>query len=234
MKMEPPASPRHSLSPRRTPTVSVPTRSEREALRKTNHSKIEKRRRKKTNEALTALRELVPLEEDQGAERKWEKEFKLEILERTVAYLQKLTQRDRALQAQGCTCGRGVDIVGCGSKPTTPRAEEVAENVFDLRLPLEHLQGSASPTICGDSSPPRLPPISALFSPGQLPPHYATDPRLGSSPYTSPNMYTSPRHLHYAPTWQDGVKPTLHSHFDSRPLAPPPTTWVQTSPQGQT
>ncbi|KIL56263.1 hypothetical protein M378DRAFT_531878 [Amanita muscaria Koide BX008] len=117
------------------------SRSVREAQRKLNHSIIEKARRTKTNEALAALRQLVPSdfsrrpspgnlpsnnnrhlntnsddeiedEDDKGEEdheyynsaaalsgtakngkKREEKEFKLEVLERTVAYLQVLTQR---------------------------------------------------------------------------------------------------------------------------------------------
>ncbi|KAG2051914.1 hypothetical protein BDR06DRAFT_571543 [Suillus hirtellus] len=98
------------------------SRSAREAQRKINHSLIEKARRTKINDALAALRELVPAEykrvneaveasdEDEDDERKkgkgkvkaGEKEFKLEILVRTVAYLQDLTEKVKRLEEDGC------------------------------------------------------------------------------------------------------------------------------------
>ncbi|KAM6489988.1 hypothetical protein JOM56_014567 [Amanita muscaria] len=118
------------------------SRSAREAQRKLNHSIIEKARRTKINDALAALRQLVPSdfsrpspsnntnsddeiededdkEDDEDAEyhnslsagkkpalsgtakngkKREEKEFKLEVLDRTVAYLQDLTQRYDELQ----------------------------------------------------------------------------------------------------------------------------------------
>ncbi|KAK2463778.1 hypothetical protein APHAL10511_004216 [Amanita phalloides] len=122
------------------------SRSAREAQRKLNHSIIEKARRTKINEALTALRQLVPPDyakrrdqdstsagkqqgessngdendeyddDDDGdgeygtpqrkavvankqdaSGKKEEKEFKLEVLERTVAYLQDLAERYEGL-----------------------------------------------------------------------------------------------------------------------------------------
>lgn len=122
------------------------SRSAREAQRKLNHSIIEKARRTKINEALGALRQLVPADygkrkdkdgdkqsgdynsgdendEDEDDEdgdgeygaprrktavtskksttgKKEEKEFKLEVLERTVTFLQDLTERCEDLQRE--------------------------------------------------------------------------------------------------------------------------------------
>ncbi|KAG1778789.1 hypothetical protein EV702DRAFT_967179 [Suillus placidus] len=98
------------------------SRGAREAQRKINHSLIEKARRTKINDALAALRELVPAEykrvneaaeasdEDEddepkkgkGKSKAGEKEFKLEILVRTVAYLQDLTEKVKRLEEDGC------------------------------------------------------------------------------------------------------------------------------------
>lgn len=98
------------------------SRTAREAQRKINHSLIEKARRTKINDALAALRELVPTEykrvneaaeasdesEDdepkkgKGKSKAGEKEFKLEILVRTVAYLQDLTEKVKRLEEDGC------------------------------------------------------------------------------------------------------------------------------------
>ncbi|KAG0706576.1 hypothetical protein DFH29DRAFT_900257 [Suillus ampliporus] len=98
------------------------SRAAREAQRKINHSLIEKARRTKINDALAALRELVPPEykrvneaaegsdEDdddepkkgKGKSKAGEKEFKLEILVRTVAYLQDLAEKVKHLEEAGC------------------------------------------------------------------------------------------------------------------------------------
>ncbi|KAF9224948.1 hypothetical protein BS17DRAFT_779342 [Gyrodon lividus] len=99
------------------------SRAAREAQRKINHSLIEKARRTKINDALATLRELVPPEykrtnettaddsDDEEEDPKkakakskgtGEKEFKLEILVRTVAYLQDLTDKVKELEKKGC------------------------------------------------------------------------------------------------------------------------------------
>lgn len=106
------------------------SRSAREAQRKLNHSIIEKARRTKINEALATLRHLVPDnfgqpseqatgEEDDddddvddgeygtkkkpatGKKAEKEKEFKLEILVRTVAYMQHLLEKVKEMEVDG-------------------------------------------------------------------------------------------------------------------------------------
>ncbi|KAI0060033.1 hypothetical protein BV25DRAFT_1828468 [Artomyces pyxidatus] len=87
-------------------------------MRRENHSRIEKARRTKINDALAALRSLVPsdtqvpaAEEDEEEDDEYEdgkkvgkgkpkqeKEFKLEILIKTVAYVQELQERVRVLE----------------------------------------------------------------------------------------------------------------------------------------
>ncbi|KAI6101013.1 hypothetical protein EDD16DRAFT_1759068, partial [Pisolithus croceorrhizus] len=108
------------------------SRAAREAQRKINHSLIEKARRTKINDALATLRQLVPADHKRAASfedqddsdegdldpttttankskrqkqrgpSSGEKEFKLEILVRTVAYLQVLTDKVKALERDGC------------------------------------------------------------------------------------------------------------------------------------
>ncbi|KAG9122316.1 hypothetical protein FRC07_001367, partial [Ceratobasidium sp. 392] len=82
------------------------SKSAREALRKESHSRIEKRRREKINDTLTALRELIaqgeggPVRQEQSPPPSPEKEFKLELLERTVTFVKGLLERTRALEKE--------------------------------------------------------------------------------------------------------------------------------------
>jgi hypothetical protein len=101
------------------------SRSAREQARKTNHSRIEKRRREKINDALATLRQIVPMGVAQslaatpgddastvpspalsavgsggGGKKRGEKEFKLEVLERTVIFVKYLTERVTELEKQ--------------------------------------------------------------------------------------------------------------------------------------
>ena len=94
------------------------TRTAREAQRKMNHSLIEKARRGKINDALEALKALVPSDEpdDDGGTR----DFKLEVLVRTVRHLRELTARVEAYEAGACP--------GCGGRRSAKRKrEEVKE-----------------------------------------------------------------------------------------------------------
>lgn len=96
------------------------SRGAREQARKTNHSRIEKRRREKINEALATLREIVPVGVTSvlqtqspgvspalsavgaasGKKKGQEKEFKLEVLERTVVFVKYLLDRVSELEGQ--------------------------------------------------------------------------------------------------------------------------------------
>ncbi|KAI0332189.1 hypothetical protein GY45DRAFT_1274385 [Cubamyces sp. BRFM 1775] len=103
------------------------SRSARESLRKLNHSKIEKARRTKINETLATLSMLVndrervlpsagaaavateeaKTEETKGKKGKGkteEKEFKLDVLVKTVEFMQGLIDRVKALE--GATCSQ--------------------------------------------------------------------------------------------------------------------------------
>ncbi|KAF7315181.1 BHLH domain-containing protein [Mycena indigotica] len=111
--------PTSAPSAKRGRKPAVLSRTAREAQRKLNHSIIEKARRTKINEALATLKQLVPPNygqpaiapeeaeeaEDDGKKKKGgkreekEKEFKLEILVRTVSFMQDLIERVNVLEA---------------------------------------------------------------------------------------------------------------------------------------
>jgi len=107
------------------------SRAARESMRRQNHSRIEKARRTKINDALAALRDLVPADAGRGVvtavdesaddddeddefgsgnpkkpgknkQQKQEKEFKLEILEKAVHYVQELQEKIRVLEGRSC------------------------------------------------------------------------------------------------------------------------------------
>ncbi|OSD00522.1 hypothetical protein PYCCODRAFT_1414259 [Trametes coccinea BRFM310] len=107
------------------------SRSARESLRKLNHSKIEKARRTKINETLATLSSLVndrasvlpgagadvaapPTKEDEAKGKKGkgkaeEKEFKLDVLVKTVEFMQDLISRVKTLEGAMCAQCRAAD-----------------------------------------------------------------------------------------------------------------------------
>ncbi|KAI0363974.1 hypothetical protein BV20DRAFT_957194 [Pilatotrama ljubarskyi] len=136
------------------------SRSARESLRKLNHSKIEKARRTKINETLATLSTLVnergrvlagnpgekveTTKEDDGGKggkkgkgKTEEKEFKLDVLVKTVEYMQDLIARVRALEDAMCTHCHAAE----GQSPrndsvrgtTLPLKRKRAEEVEDIR-----------------------------------------------------------------------------------------------------
>lgn len=197
---------------RRPGTLS---RAAREAQRKINHSLIEKARRTKINDALATLRELVPPEYKRPSESppddsddddkprqkskvSGEKEFKLEILVRTVAYLQDLTDRVRQLEHNGCPrCSEPISLAADDSHPRgrcdaqdagVSRASSVAPHsrlpsistwlpsaVEDQRHLLTPSQSPVfDPSVCARSAQLPTPPASASCAPAttgfQIPP----------------------------------------------------------------
>ncbi|PVG01627.1 hypothetical protein CPB86DRAFT_794975 [Serendipita vermifera] len=82
----------------RKPNPNPYVRSAREAARKASHSVIEKKRRERINQALTELRTLVPAEENPGTANPG-KDFKLEVLIRTVSHLKSLVTRVEELES---------------------------------------------------------------------------------------------------------------------------------------
>ncbi|KAH7883067.1 hypothetical protein F5I97DRAFT_1978952 [Phlebopus sp. FC_14] len=210
------------------------SRAAREAQRKINHSLIEKARRTKINDALASLRQLVPLEykrandapDDDEEDEEYEvtsngkpkpkgtgdKEFKLEILVRTVAYLQDLTEKVRQLQETGC-----------------PSCAEPISCAKDLRTSHRKQDTRPSETHSARTSRPSpLPPIStwlpsSVEEQATLPMTPSQSPSFG--PLTSgpplrlpvPQLPTPPTSATFSPSSIGfGMPPTLS--------LPPPTT----------
>ena len=173
------------------------SRAAREAQRKINHSLIEKARRTKINDALATLRKLVPADykrssddhhqdesdddQDQPANRtkqpkpkaSGEKEFKLEILVRTVAYLQDLTERAEALERDGCPhCSKPISYGRTDEPAPAPLPPAAAPRAPSTsRLPsistwLPTLTPSQSPTC---DLPVTSPPTRTSATTHQLP-----------------------------------------------------------------
>ncbi|PIL29167.1 transcription factor [Ganoderma sinense ZZ0214-1] len=136
------------------------SRSARESLRKLNHSRIEKARRTKINETLSTLSTLVnerdrvlkaqkpetvaeaTVEEKvkKGKGKTEEKEFKLDVLVKTVEYMQDLIVRVQALEREMCTQCRSredarIDVVSLPPSPKRKRADE-DETMADASQPV--------------------------------------------------------------------------------------------------
>lgn len=229
------------------------SRAAREAQRKINHSLIEKARRTKINDALAALRELVPAEykrvnetaeasdEDEDDEPKkgkgkpkaGEKEFKLEILVRTVAYLQDLTEKVKRLEEDGCKqCIHQSSPDARGSK----RRRQDVEHEDDARIELESTEDSSSrlPSIStwlphssqertrraltSSQSPPTRPVPSSSKSPSQqlpTPPTSATF-TASSSVFGVPPVLTLPSPSTFLPQSGTQIQPCFSGFVPRR------------------
>ena len=184
------STPQAKGRPRKSVKIS---RSARDSLRRQNHSRIEKARRTKINEALGTLRSLVPPsvreevndDEEEGAEGKkrgQQKEFKLEILVRTVTYMKQLISRVEDLESKLSQ-----------SQPSAPqprglkrKRDDVFQQLLDEEpVPVPTSKTSGDSASCASTTSPLLPPISTLFqhqntslallpSPDQLPSPPAT------------------------------------------------------------
>ncbi|KAJ6558426.1 hypothetical protein DFH09DRAFT_1279860 [Mycena vulgaris] len=192
------------------------SRTAREAQRKLNHSIIEKARRTKINDALATLKQLVPAkygqttapaeDEDEGADGDYEgrnggktakkstgkreekeKEFKLEILIRTVSFMQDLIARVAVLEGAEPGCSN------CAGPSTLKRkrSEAVADAEEESRpVPKRREAGPATPE---PSLSPEFP--SMAYSGARLPsisswlPNLSQiDPSLRPSPSASPQF----------------------------------------------
>lgn len=194
-----------TASKRRGRKPNTSTRAAREAQRKMNHSIIEKARRTKINDALATLRVLVPAQKrgqdeddddyelaEEGRGKKGdEKEFKLDVLVRTVSFLQQLTEKVKILE-QGCCskCGQGWSA---GQKRKRDDAEE-ADSLDDETQNDQDLTSESDMQIGVDStgrdttpaSNTRLPPIASWL------PHHSIDPsHLSFNPNQSPRTAAS-------------------------------------------
>ncbi|WVF68097.1 hypothetical protein IAT40_002860 [Kwoniella sp. CBS 6097] len=104
----------------------------REALRKANHSLIERRRREKINAALGELREMVPGLGEGGTKGG---EFKLEVLERTVAHMKDLKRHIRNLETALSAHGIQFEPQGDGNEDDDEEGEEEDEDEGEEEKP---------------------------------------------------------------------------------------------------
>ncbi|KAJ7209695.1 hypothetical protein GGX14DRAFT_452703 [Mycena pura] len=204
-----PAPPQPGTKRGRKPAAM--SRTARETQRKLNHSIIEKARRTKINDALSTLKQLVPpnygqqpavapLDEDgdaqdgeydcgtkpqkkSGKREDKEKEFKLEILIRTVAFMQDLIQRVAVLEAGApascANCGgvgknalkrkRSGEEVPTDNEAIPPalkrhEAKPASAPTAPIPSPSVTTAATASPALAMGYTGAPLPPISAWLS----------------------------------------------------------------------
>ncbi|KAN0109532.1 hypothetical protein V8E52_009175 [Russula decolorans] len=177
---------------RRGRKPSTLSRAARESMRRQNHSRIEKARRTKINDALATLRDLVPadagrklsvtgdesLDEDDEddefgsgnpkkpgkSKQKQEKEFKLEVLEKAVLYVQELQEKVRVLECRGCARCSNVSM----SPVHKPKRKHEA------MPPSDDYDSNSSADVVADRPMKRLTPTQSIFSPA----HSAPSTRL--------------------------------------------------------
>ncbi|KAF9813383.1 hypothetical protein IEO21_05617 [Rhodonia placenta] len=255
-------STRASAPRRRGRRAGGMSRSARETQRKLNHSRIEKARRTKINEALATLSALVNAREEAAAKEGWldpekgrvkteEKEFKLDVLVKTVIYMQELIEKVRVLEEGECPkCAREApstsapglkrkraadDLAEASLVDPEPEAVEINrdEDVYADDSEKGEVEGpltsaTASPILATSASrpsaSPRLPPIASWL------PHPYVDPSCIAA-FTGPNPSTSPAQLPSPPpsgrfrsSSSAGFVPTLALPAPAHPLgagAPP-------------
>ncbi|KAJ6593561.1 hypothetical protein B0H19DRAFT_920520 [Mycena capillaripes] len=203
-----------STSAKRGRKPATLSRTAREAQRKLNHSIIEKARRTKINDALATLKQLVPanygqstapadeddeavdgdcegktgakaLKKGTGKREEKEKEFKLEILVRTVSFMQDLIERVAVLEE----ANKSWSCANCAGASTLKRKRS-SEAVEEESRPdaKRHAADPATP----ETSPsirPEAPPIfqshlpsppsSTQFAPSRAPPQLPPALNLG-------------------------------------------------------
>ncbi len=196
-------------APKRRGRKPLPmSRSARESQRKLNHSRIEKARRTKINETLTTLSNLVNEAEKQRAdapggskptidiqepkekEKGGEKEFKLDVLVKTVTHIQELIEKVKTLEARKCSHCQSSGESRRTSFPTpapsmsppmkrkrpAEDAEETIEEISDDEDPrivdahTGRIEKASRDTPRHPGPSPSLPPISAWL------PHPYIDP----------------------------------------------------------
>ena len=247
--------------PRKSSKISKSTR---DSLRRQNHSRIEKARRTKINEALDTLRVLVPPsigedrndEDDEGGEggecgegkkRGQQKEFKLEILVRTVTYMKQLISRVEDLESKLGQSPPSVPQPRCLKR----KRDDIFQQLLDEEpVPVPTSKTSGDSASRASTTSPLLPPISTLFqhqntspaslqTPDQLPSPPATAefrPRSDSleQSYSArlPSLtLPSPRSDRSHPSQDDESAATLLLHMKARS---PSFTSPSTNPPIQT
>ena len=212
-------------------------------MRRQNHSRIEKARRTKINEALAMLRDLVPAdtgrpsapaddsadddeeeeeEEEFGSgpgkkppanrgKQRQEKEFKLEILEKAVSYVQELQEKVRMLEARGCVQCSNTDKAPT-HYPKRKRDEASSNDNHDshsaANLPVERPNKRLTTTqpVPPPISPPsktRLPSISSWLPDSVL-------PKSRTPPINPIQLPTPPASAVIGPMSSPQVPPALH------------------------
>jgi len=236
----------------RKPHPNPAVRSAREAARRANHSVIEKRRREKINNALSELRTLVPTQPDDcsvpassatndattGNSKVQPKEYKLEVLVRTVAYLKQLIERVEILErvtpdrVRGGTRAHEQVISPLDSKPSAdPSMPEPALCIScanPLRLSHHHIPSPRLPP-SSEANPTyqqRLPSLASLLNPGPPPNQQLLSPPASGSlsashrGSNSPSFPSPPPSLHL-PSSTLSLPQQLSTRIDTNALPPP-------------
>ncbi|KAH9990245.1 hypothetical protein BJV74DRAFT_772794, partial [Russula compacta] len=211
---------------RRGRKPSSMSRAARESMRRQNHSRIEKARRTKINEALAMLRDLVPAdagqtlpalgdesadEDDEDDEfgsvsgntrkpgknkQRQEKEFKLEILEKAVLYVQELQEKVRVLEVRGCPQCSDMNA------PAPHRSKRKREAM----PPSDDYDSHSSVDVVADRPVKRLTSVQSILPP--IPP--ATGLPESHTPSLNPiQLPTPPASVVIGPVASPQVPPTL-------------------------
>ncbi|KAJ7188613.1 hypothetical protein C8R46DRAFT_26421 [Mycena filopes] len=218
------------------------SRTAREAQRKLNHSIIEKARRTKINDALSTLKQLVPAnygqqppapaEQDEeeaegdcdgaakapkkatGKREEKEKEFKLEILIRTVAFMQDLVERVQVLEAAA-----GSNCANCGETSSLKRKRSVEVGGAEQNggpVAKRHETGPATPEpspFLRPEASPSLPP--SAYNGERLPsisswlPESAIQPSPRLSPQFQSHLPSPPSSTQFAARTPSQMPPAL-------------------------
>ncbi|KZT64443.1 hypothetical protein DAEQUDRAFT_741263 [Daedalea quercina L-15889] len=195
------------------------SRSARESLRKLNHSRIEKARRTKINETLSTLSTLVneaeqeKLREAGGTPTETkakgkaeEKEFKLDVLVKTVSYLQELIDKVRTLEAAAEACPHCSRDRVAGSAPTLKRKRLVEEQSDhdvemdgsiddhddDVEYAGDDEKGDAEPEHDASTLPDHSPALAAAAAPASASTRPTPSPRLPPIAAWLPHPYVDP------------------------------------------
>lgn len=253
------------------------SRSARESLRKLNHSRIEKARRTKINETLSTLSTLVgerervlpvenpevsapqplPPPEETGKKGKGkteEKEFKLDVLVKTVEYMQDLVARVQALETKMCTDCRVRENTPSTVPPSPKRKrpEEYFDDVERTARRLRHTHDEedsyggddehglgaaeeeqpspmpfANPAFASRSTAsPRLPPIASWL------PHPYVDPSsLINNASPNAQLPSPPPSGRFRPSITLANMPALALPAPAHPLAPAQSSQRTSSPK---
>lgn len=235
----------------RKPHPNPAVRSAREAARRANHSVIEKRRREKINNALSDLRTLVPTQPDEASvgmggagndptagnnTKVQPKEYKLEVLVRTVAYLKHLVDR--------------VEILERGTPERVPGGTETYEQNISLEARPSADPCVSGPALCTNCAGPlrlldphippprlpssseanptyqqRLPSLASLLNPGPPPNQQLLSPPASGSlspshrGSTSPSFPPHPPSLHL-PSSSLSLPQQMPTRLDTNTLPP--------------